>query len=202
MTDMTSSLTRTPAKVSQDPVINPYKVEETHWGYIVRATETLGRGVAIAQSVSRLLGCAFLAAAIGLWLLPSMLFGADAMFMRFFATIVFVSLATLLLWYATRGGQSEIQIDLSRGEIREVVRNRTNKQILFGSYGFDSVGAVELAPGINPAEMDLVLRYRNTGGCLIMASGREADLSLLRDRLSRDVIVGSSAAKLEERNAA
>lgn len=202
MTDMTSSLTGSPAKAVQDPVINPYKVEETHWGYIVRATETLGRGVAIAQSVSRLLGCAFLAAALGLWLLPSMLFGADAMFMRAFATIVFVSMATLLLWYASRGGQSEIQIDLSRGEIREVIRNNTNKQILIGSYGFDSIEGVELAQGLNPTEKDLLLRYRNTGGCLVVASGREADLSLLRDRLSRDVVVGSSAATPEERDAA
>ncbi len=193
MTDMTSSLTRNPSKVVRDPVINPYKIEETHWGYIIRATETLGRGVAIAQSICRLLGCAMLAAAFGLWLLPSVLFGADALFMRLFATIVFVSIAALLIWYATRGGQSEVQIDLSRGEVREVIRNHTRKQTLLGSYGFDSVADVTLESGLNPAEMDLVLRYRNAGGCLVLASGREADLSILRDRISRDVVVGSQA---------
>lgn len=191
MTDMTSSLMRNPAKVVRDPVINPYKIEETHWGYIVRATETLSHGVAIAQSISRLIGCGMLAAALGLWLLPSGLFGADALFMRFFATVVFLSMAILLLWYATRGGQSEVQIDLSRGEVREVIRNHTRKQTLLGSYGFDSVASVCLEPGLVPSETDLVLRYRNSGGCLVLASGREAELSLLRDRISRDVVIGS-----------
>ena len=202
MTDITSSLTRNPAKVVRDPVINPYKIEETHWGYIVRASETLGRGIVIAQSVCRLIGCAMLAAAIGLWLLPSVMFGADAVFMRFFATIVFVSIAALLLWYASRGGQTEVQIDLSRGEVREVVRNQTRKQVLLGSYGFDSVASVSVEPGLNPAEMDLVLRYRNAGGVLVLASGREAELSLLRDRISRDVVVGSHAVQDTQSDAA
>lgn len=195
MTDMTSSLLRNPAQVVRDPVINPYKIEETHWGYIVRANQDLGRGVAVAQSICRLFGCGLLAAAIGLWLLPSVMFGAEAMFMRFFATVVFVSMASLLLWYATRGGRSEVQIDLSRGEVREVIRNHTRKQTLLGSYGFDSVGAVDLEQGIDPTEMDLVLRYRNAGGCLVLASGAEAELTLLRDRIARDVVVGSNVER-------
>ncbi len=199
MSDITSSITGAKAPAGQASSEHPYKIEETHWGYIIGATGSAGRGIAVAQTLSLLIGAGFLAAAISLWLFPALVFGVDALFMRFFATVLFGSMSALFLWYASRGVRSEVQIDNSRGEIREVIRNKAGKMTLLGSYGFDSVGGVFLEPTDKPKDSNskdsnLVLRYRSTGGSLVVASGRKTDLAELRDRISRDVMIGSEDA--------
>jgi hypothetical protein len=167
--------------------------EETHWGYIIRSRGDTGDGLIFTQSLSLLAGAALVAATIGLWLIPGMLFAADALMMRLFATIVFVSAASLLLWYSSRGTISEIQIDNSRGEIREVIRNHTGKMSLLACFSFDSIGGVFMEPAGYDDATNLVLRYRNSSETVEVASGYSADLAQLRDRISRDVMVGTSA---------
>lgn len=189
MSDTAYSFGRQAASKSKSKQAQPYRVEETHWGYIISATSGDERHVKIAQAVSMLIGAGFLAAAISLWLWPALTLGVDALFMRYFATIMFGALAALFLWYASRGVRSEVHIDISRGEIREVIRNKTGKMTLLGSYGFDSIDDVSLATNETGAEVDLLLRYRNTGGCLVVASGAESELQSLHARISRDVIV-------------
>ena len=192
MSDISTSFGSQAAPKSRSNTQQPYRVEETHWGYIISATSGDERRVRIAQTVSMLIGACFLAAAISLWLWPALTLGVDALFMRYFATIVFGALAALFLWYASRGVRTEVQIDLSRGEIREVIRNKAGKMTLLGRYGFDSVDDVALATNETGAEVDLLLRYRNTGGCLVVASGAAAELTPLHTRISRDVIVSPS----------
>ena len=169
-----------------------FTTDETHWGYIVRSTEDSGHGLILSQSLSLLTGSALLAAAIGMWVIPGMLAGIDALMMRMFATIVFVSAASLLLWYSSRGVVSEIQIDNGRGEIREVVRNHAGRMSLIACYSFDSIGGVFMEPTGADDAASLVLRYRNSSDTVEVASGREKELSELRDRISRDVIVGTT----------
>lgn len=195
MSDMTSSLTTPAARTERAPSQRPYTTEETHWGYIVRATASAGRGIVVAQTMATVIGAIFLAAAIGLWLVPAAMFGTDAMFMRFFATVVFAALAAMLLWYASRGVKSEVQIDNSRGEIREVIRNKAGNQTLVGKYGFDAVSGVFLEDGADDDMFDLTLRYCSSGGSLVLASGREAHLTQLHDRIKRDVLIGSGASE-------
>lgn len=169
--------------------------EETHWGYIVRSTGNAGHRLMFSQSISLLTGAALLAATIGMWLVPGIMGGIDAMIMRLSTTIIFASSAVLLLWYASRGVMSEIQIDNGRGEIREVVRNHAGKVSLLASYSFDSIGGVFMEPTGTDDAASLVLRYRNSSDAVEVASGRETDLSALRDRISRDVIVGNKPQK-------
>lgn len=173
--------------------LDGFSTEETHWGYIVRTTCNSGQNLILSQSLSLLTGAALLAAAIGMWLIPGMLITTDALFMRMFATIIFVSAASLLLWYSSRGVVSEIQIDNGRGEIREVVRNHAGRMSLLACYSFDSIGGVFMEPTGSGDAASLVLRYRNSSETVEVATGREDDLAHLRDRISRDVIVGSTA---------
>jgi hypothetical protein len=170
-----------------------FRTEETHWGYIVRSTSETGHGLILAQSLSLLTGAALLAAAIGMWLIPGMMFGTDALMMRLFASIVFVAASALLLWYSSRGTISEIQIDNNRGEIREVIRNHTGKMSLLACYSFDSIGGVFLEPTGSKDAASLVLRYRNSSEKVEVASGSQVELVSLRDRISRDVILGTTA---------
>lgn len=192
MPDMSSDTTQTAAHRLQIVPESGFNVEETHWGYIVRSTCHNGHGLILSQSLSLLTGAALLAASIGMWIIPGMLAGIDALMMRMFVTIVFVAAAAMMLWYSSRGVVSEIQIDNGRGEIREVIRNHAGKMSLLACYSFDSIGGVFMEPTGSDDTASLVLRYRNSSDTVEVATGREGELSQLRDRISRDVIVGTT----------
>lgn len=194
MTDASTVVPQTFAAKAERDSRPGFVLEETHWGYIVCAKGDVGRRMGVAQSLSLLAGAGFLAATLGMWLLPSMMFSAEHVFMRFFSSIVFLSLAALLLWYASRGTQTEIHIDNNRGEIREIVRNHAGRLSLLGCYGFDSVGGVFLEATENDTGVNLVLRYRNSDACLTLATGRKGALSSLRDRISHDVTLSPEAS--------
>jgi hypothetical protein len=166
-----------------------YQIDETYWGYIVRGAERAGLSVYFAQAISMVLGAASLTAAAALWLLPTMTVGADETAMRVGVSVLFTGVAALFLWYASRGTETELQIDTTLGEIREVVRNRAGKTTLLGRYGFDSIGGVCLDRNNGTIEPSLLMRYRNTAQTLLIAQGSEESLIPLRDRLGRDMII-------------
>lgn len=189
MTDATSNFELTGRVAAEKAKPQSFVVENAHWGYTVRTIAGTSRGLMVAQTISMIFGAAFLAGAIGMWLLPMLTLGADAIHLRTIATILFVGLATLLLWYGTRGVLSQIHIDTSRGEIREVARSRAGRTTVIGCYGFDSVGGIFMEPAANGTSLDLVLRYRDGSDPLIVATGTEAELKSLREQITRDVVV-------------
>lgn len=193
MSDATISTSKMHAPTPCDLPRDGFCTEETHWGYIVRSTNDTGHSMIFTQSLSLIAGAALLAAALGMWIIPGMLFSVDALMMRLFSTIVFVAASAMLLWYASRGTISEIQIDNARGEIREVIRNHTGRMSLLACYSFDSIGKVVLEPSAKNGPASLVLLYRNSSESVEVATGREGALSTLHDRISRDVIVGANA---------
>lgn len=170
----------------------PFTVDETYWGYIVRKAEGTSAVTVILQGISMFLGASFAAASLGLLLVPDAVAGSIDFTMRGVASIFFAGTAAYLLWFASRGSQSEIQIDNSLGEVREVVRNRAGKSTLIGRYGYDSIGGVFLdrAEG-RSGKAVLMLRYRNTAQTLPVASGKVSDLEPLKDRLGRDLMLSS-----------
>jgi hypothetical protein len=171
-----------------------YVIDETYWGYIVRSVEPTPLPVLLMQGIVWLFGVAFLVAAIGLWVLPSMVTHGPALGLKMGASVIMGSIAILSLWYASRGTQTEIQIDTRLGEVREVMRNRAGKASLVGRYGFDSIGGVFIdraAPGAALTKGTLVMRYRNTAQTLHVATGGVTGLAPLRDRLGRDLMLVS-----------
>lgn len=189
MSDIASSYTQTVDRAARGKTSQPYKIEETHWGYIVSASGSLCRSVKVAQAISMVLGAVFLAIVISLWLWPAMTIGVDALLMRYFATVFFGGLAVLFLWYASRGARSEVHIDLSRGEVRDVIRNKTGKVTLLGCYGFDTVEEVAVDAAASGEDCDLSLHYGTSGGCLVVASGTAGALAPLHARISKDVVL-------------
>lgn len=192
MTDMTSAFGVTGTERAHKTPSLSAVFETTHWGYTVKTNAGASRGLIVAQTVSMVLGAVFLAGAIGMWLLPALTLGADASHIRTVATILFVGLATLLMWYGSRGVLSHIHFDTNRGEIREIARSRAGRVSVIGCYGFDSVGGVFMEPTEDGQACNLVLRYRSGGDPLVVATGAEADLTVLREKISRDVVVRSN----------
>ena len=195
MTD--TSLAETAAPVSPRRVTigataprGSFRVIDTYWGYIVEKSDGPRTVVALLQLAAMLVGCSLLAVALGLMLLPEALAGGVDMTLRAGASVICGGAAAYLLWFASRGTQSEVQIDTLQGEVREVVRNRAGRPSLVGRYGVDSIGGVFLDRTAGRGDVaTLVLRYRNTAQILPVATGLPQTLEPLRDRIGRDLMI-------------
>ncbi len=172
------------------------KIDETYWGYIIRSEEPDPVHIVIGQVIAWMTGACFAVVALGLWVLPSMAFGIGVLSMKLAASTVLGCMAALFLWFASRGGRTELQVDTSLGEIREIVRNRAGRSSLIGCYGFDSIGSVFLDRSVGKnGEANLVMRYRNTTQVVPVAHGPMTMLETLRDRLGRDLMTGPSHSR-------
>ena len=171
-----------------------YSVESNHWGYTIRSGHPAPFMILLVQALVWVAGCVLIAMAFGLWLLPAAINQGPVLGLKLGSSVLMLAAAAYCMWYASRGVMPELQIDTSRGEVREVVRNRTGRPTQVGLYGFDAIGGVfiDRGPGFGArrgANSTLVLRYRNTPQTLFVASGNLADLTSLRDRLGRDLMV-------------
>jgi len=190
MSDMTSNAGGLTINASFGKEPRAYSVDETYWGYIVQKGDGPATPTVILQGMSMFMGASFAAAALGLLLAPHLITGSTDIIMRSGASVLFGAIAAYLLWFASRGSQSEIQIDNTLGEVREVVRNRAGKPSLIGRYGFDSIGGVFLdRANAKGTRAVLMLRYRNTAQTLPVATGPESELVSLKDRLGRDLML-------------
>ena len=184
-----------------------YEIDTSYWGYTIRSIETPPMALVFAQAAAWMIGVACLISTLGLWLIPSAGATVGVVGMKLGATVLSLSLSAFCLWFASRGTDSETQIDTQLGEVREVVRNRTGQSTLIGRYGFDAIGSVFIemqgrGRRKQSTEGVLVLRYRNTAQTLRIAAGSLGTLAPLRDRLGRDLMLGSVSAKRDAAPAA
>lgn len=188
MTDFAASVTGI-----HDDLAKPtsFAVEDLFWGYIIRSGRGPSLGVALAQAICFFFGVCLLTAAAGILLLPTLFFDGNLGAMRLGSAALFGAFAAYLLWFSSRGTQSEVHVDTSVGEIREVICNRAGKPTTVGCYGFDTIGGVYLDPAEDDRDATLSLRYRNTSQTVCVAQGTEAQLIGLRDRLANDLMVTS-----------
>lgn len=168
-------------------------VEDFHWGYAIRNVGQAPILMVLAQTVCWIAAIPLLVLSIGLWIMPG---GAVPLLdgFRIGVTVVLASISASLFWFASRGLESEIQVDLKRGEVREVARNRAGRTSLFARHGFDTIGGVfidrhSLREALPRGHGMLVIRLGNTAQVLPVASGEVERLEPLRDRLGRDLVV-------------
>lgn len=171
-----------------------FDVQETYWGYVIKGTERAPIWLVATQAASWAIGVLFAMMAAGLLVMPGTGAGADLVLFKMVAAGPMAAVAVLLFWYASRGTRIEVEIDTSRGEVREVLRNQAGRSTVLGLYGFDSIGGVFLERhrddwNRSKGQAALVLRYRNTAQVLRVARGTEPVLEGLRDRLGRDLMV-------------
>ncbi|SFS07810.1 hypothetical protein [Yoonia litorea] len=161
-------------------------VDAKDWGYVIRAGHTAPMDVLIGQILAFFFGVCFVTAGLGLLLLPGLFVADEAGPMRLGAAGLFGAGAAYLLWFASRGSQTEVHINLESREMTEVIGNRVGKPTLLDRFAFDDIGGVfvEASAGRSPAQ--LVVGYR--GSMVLVAEGTVEELTPLRAQLARDLM--------------
>lgn len=161
-------------------------IEKQDWGYVIRSGNRPPLDVLIGQVLAYFFGVCFVTAGLGLLLLPSLLFDSGVGPLRIGAATLFGAGAAYLLWFASRGGRVDVQIDTNAREIREVIQNRVGKPSVVGRYAFADIGGVFLDTAAGAAPAQLVIGYR--GQMILVAEGETEELTALRAQLSRDLM--------------
>ena len=106
----------------------------------------------------------------------------------------------MLIYYASRGVRTEIQVDNKLGEIREIVRNSAGRTSLISKLRFDMIGGVFLdRTNADKGETALLLRFLNTPKVMLVAVGPTEHLEQLRNRLGRDLLAVTKRQEQERR---
>ncbi|HSG37435.1 MAG TPA: hypothetical protein VLA27_08370 [Paracoccaceae bacterium] len=182
-------------------VVSPsVEVVDAYWGYIIASPLADRRWAEVGQTASWIAGMAFMVAAVGLWLLPGASVASDVMAMKFGLSAILGGIASLLIWYASRGVRTEIQVDTKLGEIREIVRNSAGRTSLISKLRFDMIGGVFLdRTNADKGETALLLRFLNTPKVMLVAVGPTEHLEQLRNRLGRDLLAVTQRQAQERR---
>lgn len=96
------------------------------------------------------------------------------------------------MWFATRGGVVELQFDLARGELRELVRHRAGRATVLGRHDLGAGAALSIER--HGPTCRLLLRLRQDSEALCIAQGPEPAILELRRRLDGELRTGALAA--------
>lgn len=192
--DAAASVART-----QNEVPRRYAVCERSWGYVVRPEEGMSLPIAVGQIMSWVVGLSFVTAALALWIFPGS-FSPELATMKLGLSSAMLGVGGLLLWFASRGAMIEIQIDTNRGEVREVVCNRTGRETILGTYGFDAIGDARIEDAADMASDQLVLSQRIGVRDIAVANGPRHTLTDLKDRIGRDLLGSSATVRRHHRD--
>lgn len=194
MTDMTNYSGTLFSRKTVAPKLPAISVQDTYWGYIIKKDDSGRMATMVMQLGSLVSGAGLLAAGLALlFIVPELAAPADLV-MRGVVSGLFFGIALFLLWFASRGTVSEIQFDLSLGEVREIVRNRTGRSSLISRFGFDSIGDVILdRTYAADGQAVLALRYRNTAQILPIFLADITTLMPLRARMQADLLSATFA---------
>lgn len=176
------------------------ETEKTSWGYIVREKTDKFEHETVVESSGRFLGLIFVVCAYGQWFLPAAMFIGDAVVMKGAMSFLFGATGVGMYWMASRGLCKELEVDLTRRELRVVNRNGRGTRRLQSRIGMREIESFFLRRTKASAEPTLMMvRLRQSAVPLLLAAGGEVELTDLLQQLKSDVKPVSE--KLEERMA-
>jgi len=161
---------------------------DTYWGYVILCDTPSARRARSVEVISMITGFALIASAVMQWIAPGALTSPDLVTFKAGASVTFVVLGGVLVWFARRGLRYEVQIDRNKREVRAVLRNRRNLSRVIERVGFEDVGSAFIERARSPfAPSRLYMRVRDTQTLIEVATGPEAELQALHARLSHDL---------------
>ena len=188
MTDMTNVIDTVFQQPAAKTEVSEINVRDMYWGYVVEKEDGSQLSTVILQLVAMLLGAGCFAASIGLTVFSV---GPVDLMSRGAVAAFFFGLSVCLLWFASRVITSELHIDRSQAEVREIVHGYTGRSTVAGRFNFDSIGGVFLDRTHSPAgRAVLTLRYRETAQTVPLMSGDVVTLTPLCARIYEDLLAG------------
>ena len=173
-----------------------FDVGNTEWGYVIAAKSRTPRLVVIWQAVTYFIGLAAAIVAVALWFLPGASMSDDVLSMKIAVSVVFGAAAILCFWFASRAVKSELQVDLVKRELREALCARSGARKIVGRIPFDQIDAVFLSRATETrATAKLQMRFKKGGNVVDMATGPEAQLAVLKNRLVYDLRTTTAPAR-------
>lgn len=163
-------------------------VDTAPWGYSIRdgATDSL-TGKLVASS-GRFVGAILLMAAAGLWVMPDALLTPEVLSMKLGAMVMFTILGGYIFWVGRTCTPGEFQVDTTLGEVRVGTRSVNGVFRERGVLSFDEISSVFLLRSKEQRNAArLFLRVGSGDDALEIATGRQAELERLRDRITRDL---------------
>lgn len=183
-----------------EPQEDRLETEKTSWGYVVREKADRFDHETVVEASGRFLGLVLVMCAYGQWFLPAAMFVGDAIAMKGAMSFFFGGTGVAFYWMASRGLRSELEVDLTRRELRVVNRNSRGHRRLQTRIGMRDIESAFLRRVKDSDEPALLMvRLRRGTAPLELAAGSEVELMDLQQRLKSDVKPVSE--KLEERMA-
>lgn len=168
-----------------------YRLDETYWGYIIRQRQQDGLKVDILQALAGLFGLGFVSAAVAVWVVPGSIVDGDVAVFKAVVSLMSCALGILLLWYAGAGRTFELQVDLTRRELREAMRNSKGRVRIGRRHPFEVVRKIIVHPDSeNPIDAALMIGFHDSDLLVEVATAPEHQLYALRSRIARDISRG------------
>ncbi|MCF2872222.1 hypothetical protein L0664_14195 [Octadecabacter sp. G9-8] len=182
--DHTDFSTRTAA--GPETVVMRPKVVEHYWGYEVASNEHVISAAVLMRAMCGLLTVATFGAAIGVWLVPAMAFVGSAFVSKLVVSVMLLAVMVVLARIAARGTQVRVQVDMTTGELREVVDGPFGSVITLANYGIDAVQSVDIVSSRTEPSFGQIHVQISGLGPIPVGDGAILTLHPLRDRLAQD----------------
>jgi hypothetical protein len=183
---------------AQDSAGQGPMIEETSWGYIIRAHDSDSNVRAAGSVAGRFVGAILLMAAVGLWVMPDSAYGAELFGMKLAAMVMFTVIGGYFVWAGRHVARPEYRIDLKHREVRIGFRSHGNGFRQSGRIDFDSISSVFLLRSKDYRPTRLFLRLADLGTGLELASGNKDRMESLKQRLTDD-LSGQARQPVERR---
>ena len=126
--------------------------------------------------------------AAAVWAVPGGIVEGDVLLFKAVVSAMSCAFGIFLLWYSGAGRTFELQVDMSRREIREAMRNDKGQARVRQRYGFDEVDKILVhSDEGGSVEGSLMLVLQGSDALIEVVRVPEHQLYALRNRLARDV---------------
>ena len=164
------------------------RVTETHWGYVIHEDVDRFERETLAGAAVRFAGLILVLSAYGQWLLPAALYGPDTVVTKSLVSLLLGLSGVALYWIASRSTRIDLQVDLTRRELRLTETSGHGRERLRAVVPMARVASAFVArTNDGTTQPQLFLEMRDRDDVMHVATGAESELIVLHRRLSHDL---------------
>ncbi len=165
-----------------------FRINSTLWGYVLLSAMAHEKPRMAVILTRRFIAAVLVLAALAMWVVPNAVLGADIASMKLGLTVLYLALGFWFFYMPRQVLRREVQVNLTRGELRLGFRNKAGIFSLQAVHAFADVDIVVLWQPEKERELaTLYLRLRGTGVGIVAARGPVGELMPLKGQLAKDL---------------